>query len=511
MTLSARAHDWRQILDRLLTWQLLVMFLLGFSAGLPLLLIFSSLSLWLHEAGIERSTVTLFSWAALGYSFKFVWAPLIDTLPLPHLSARLGRRRAWLLTAQLSIIAAIVLMALIDPASGDAQLFKMAIGAVLLGLAAATQDIVIDAYRIESAPPRLQALMSAGYIAGYRLGMLVSGTGALLLAAAFGSERDAYSYPAWCLTYLVMAGLMLIGVFTTLSIQEPQMPQAPVSPPEGSGHLGLVLAFLIALATFGVGFGLGGLLIDALGQPVHHGIWALGLELGRLLLALGGSILGSWLLIRSGAVQQATVQRVWVEPVLDFFRRYGLKTALLLLAIIGLYRISDILLGVIANIFYQDLGFTKPQIATVVKTFGVLVGIVGGMLGGVLAARYGVWRILMAGAILASATNLIFVGLAQAGPNLPLLYLAVGADNLAGGLAGTAFVAFLSSLTSVSFTAVQYAIFSSLMTLIPKFLGGYTGALVDGLGYPIFFVFTALIGAPLILLIWGAGRLLETK
>jgi PAT family beta-lactamase induction signal transducer AmpG len=199
-------------------------------------------------------------------------------------------------------------------------------------------------------------------------------------------------------------------------------------------------------------------------------------------------------------------RETWIEPALDFFRRYGLKTALLLLALIGLYRISDIVLGVISNVFYQDIGFSKPQIATAVKTFGVLVSIAGGLLGGLMATRYGVMRILMLGAILSAATNLIFVILALAGPNLSLLYFAVAADNLAAGLASAAFVAFLSSLTSVSFTAVQYAIFSSLMTLLPKVLGGYSGSIVDGIGYPGFFIFTTLIGVPVILLVWLAGR-----
>ncbi|QIK36758.1 AmpG family muropeptide MFS transporter [Caldichromatium japonicum] len=499
---------WGELLD----WRLVGIFLLGFSAGLPFLLIFSSLSLWLREAGIERSAITLFSWAALGYSFKFVWAPLIDTLPLPYLSARLGRRRAWLLTAQIAIIAAIVLMALTDPAAGEGHLLRMAIGSVLLGFSAATQDIAIDAYRIESAPPRLQALMSSSYIAGYRVGMLVSGAGALFLAAAFGSELNAYSYPAWRLTYLIMAGLMGIGVVTTtLVIREPEVSQGLVS--QGvREHLRLVLIFGAAIAAFASGFWGGGILLDGI-RPAFAVPWLVGVAFEglRLLAGLSSALLAAWLLVRVGVAERSMLKRIWIAPVLDFFRRYGLKTALLLLALIGLYRISDILLGVIANVFYQDLGFSKPQIATAVKTFGVFVGIAGGVLGGILAARYGVWRILMAGAILSAATNLIFIALAQMGPELGLLYLAVGADNLAGGLAGAAFVAFLSSLTNVSFTAMQYAIFSSLMTFIPKLIGGYTGAMVDGLGYPAFFVFTALAGLPVIALIWGAGRLLATK
>ena len=202
--------------------RVVTMLFLGFSAGIPLLLIFSSLSLWLREAGAERAAVTYFSWAALGYSFKFVWAPLVDQLPLPWLTRMLGRRRAWILTAQFAIIVAILAMASIDPAANQSSLTLMALAAVLLGFSSATQDIVIDAYRIESAEVELQAMMSATYIAGYRIGMLVAGAGSLYLADWFGTSGEAYDYQAWQWTYCAMALAMLIGVATTLVIDEPQ-------------------------------------------------------------------------------------------------------------------------------------------------------------------------------------------------------------------------------------------------------------------------------------------------
>ena len=191
----------------------------------------------------------------------------------------------------------------------------------------------------------------------------------------------------------------------------------------------------------------------------------------------------------------------WIAPVKDFFRRYGVKTASLLLLLIGLYRISDIVAGVISNVFYQDMGFSKDEIATAVKVFGVVFSLAGGFLGGLMSQRFSVLKVLMLGAILSSATNLIFIGFSHAGHSLPWLYFAIVADNLASGLAGAAFIAFLSSLTSVSFTAVQYAIFSSLMTLFPKVIGGYSGTIVESAGYPNFFLFTALIGLPVLLLI----------
>ncbi|EXJ16315.1 AmpG family muropeptide MFS transporter [Imhoffiella purpurea] len=506
-TESTSPQGWAQTGRELLNPNVVTMLFLGFSAGIPLLLIFSSLSLWLREAGVERDAVTFFSWAALGYSFKFVWAPLIDRLPVPFLTRWLGRRRAWMLVAQVSIAAAIILMAITDPSSDPNSLTHMALAAVMLGFSAATQDIVIDAFRIESAPPRLQALMSSTYIAGYRIGMVVSGAGALYLAALFGSEAGDYSYLAWRNTYIAMSATMLVGLLTTLLVKEPVTKRLAEHAYTPSDHLRLLGVFLITAAAFATSFFLSGGPFDALKAALGGGsLMHFLIEIVHFALAVGIAACTVWLSVRLGAINRTMARETWVEPVQDFFERYGLKTALLLLALIGLYRISDIVLGVISNVFYQDLGFTKPQIATAVKTFGVFVSIAGGVLGGLLATRHGVMRILMLGAIIVAATNLVFVALAQVGANLPLLYAAVSADNLAGGLASAAFVAFLSSLTNVSFTAVQYAIFSSLMTLLPKLLGGYSGSIVDGIGYPGFFIFTSLLGVPIIGLVWLAGK-----
>jgi len=509
---QSQASGWRSGLAALRDRRVLTMLFLGFSAGIPLLLIFSSLSLWLREAGVERNAVTFFSWAALGYSFKFVWAPLVDRLPLPWLTRRYGRRRSWLLLSQLAIIASIVMMASVDPAAGRDSLLAMALAAVLLGFSAATQDICIDAFRIESAPPALQGMLSATYIAGYRVGMVVSGAGALFLAAAFFSSMEQYSYDAWRLTYLIMAGTMLVGVVTTLLAPEPDVERGRSKGYGAADYARLVLVFALAATAFAGSFFLTGGAFSALKAGVGGGALVAflieTLHFGLAVAVAAGFGLG---LVWLGAVNRGMARETWVEPVLDFFRRYGLATALLLLALIGLYRISDIVLGVISNVFYQDLGFTKPEIAEAVKTFGVLVSIAGGFLGGLMATRFGVMRILMLGAVLSALTNLIFVGLAYAGHSLPLLYLTVAADNLAAGLASAAFVAFLSSLTSVSFTAVQYAIFSSLMTLLPKVIGGYSGSIVDGIGYPGFFIFTTLIGVPVLLLVWLAGRKLALR
>ena len=503
---------WSRALAALRDRRVVTMLFLGFSAGIPLLLIFSSLSLWLREAGVERNAVTFFSWAALGYSFKFVWAPLVDRLPLPWLTARYGRRRGWLLLAQLSIITAIVLMASVDPAAGPDYLVRMALAAVMLGFSAATQDICIDAYRIESGPPRMQAIMSSAYIAGYRIGMVTSGAGALFLASLFLSSPGNYSFAAWSLTYMIMAGTMLVGVITTLVVREPEVERRADYQYAGADYARLVAVFLCSAAAFAGSFFVSSGAFGAASEAVGGGaLTAFLLEAVHFALAIACAVAIGWSLVAAGLVNKAMARDTWVAPVLDFFRRYGLGTAVLLLALIGLYRISDIVLGVIANVFYQDLGFSKPQIAKAVNTFGVIVSIAGGFLGGLLATRFGVMRILMLGAGLSAATNLLFVALAYAGHNVPLMYLTVAADNLAAGLASAAFVAFLSSLTNVSFTAVQYAIFSSLMTLLPKVLGGYSGSIVDGVGYPGFFIFTTLIGVPVLLLVWLAGRKLALR
>ena len=509
---NATAHiSWLGSLRAFTRAPVITMFFLGISAGIPLLLIFSSLGLWLREAGIERATVTYFSWAALGYSFKFVWAPLVDKLPLPILSNMLGHRRSWILLSQLMVMLAIILIASLDPAVDS--LSMMAFAAILLGFSSATQDIVIDAYRIESAESELQALMSSSYIAGYRIGMLTSGAGALLLASYFGSSIDHYSYIAWQSTYFSMAGLMMVGLVTTLLINEPSSQIHDDVFHNRREHIQLLILFSLAVISFISIYYISSnpaiqikasLAITLANPPLASVI----IECLRLILGLLSAWLVARLLIFTQLISYTLVSKSYIEPIKDFFLRYGWFLAWLLLALIGLYRISDIVLGVISNIFYQDLGFTKPEIASVVKTYGLVMTLVGGFLGGVLVLRFGVMRILFIGALLSALTNLLFMLLAQTGHHMPMLYLVISADNLSAGLASAAFIAFLSSLTNVSFTAVQYAIFSSLMTLLPKVLGGYSGSMVESLGYEQFFFMTALMGLPVLLLIaWSSKHL----
>ena len=232
-------------------------------------------------------------------------------------------------------------------------------------------------------------------------------------------------------------------------------------------------------------------------------------ETARLSTAVACAGLVVALCVRLGVTERQMVQNTYVAPVADFFKRYGLGLAGLLLAIIGLYRISDIVLGVISNLFYLDMGYSKTEIASAVKTFGLIMTIAGGFGGGLLALRFGVMHTLILGAVLAALTNLLFLMLANVGYHLPALYAVVAADNFCAGLASAAFVAFLSSLTNVSFTAMQYAIFSSLMTLLPKIIGGYSGGMVESMGYSQFFITTALMGLPVIALLSYATRKLD--
>lgn len=502
--------SWSESLKVFLDIRSVTMLLLGFSAGLPILLIFSSLSLWLREAGVERSAVTYFSWAALGYSFKFIWSPLVDKLPIPFLTKALGKRRSWLLASQVFIVIAIILMAIIDPSVSEKNLSLMALAAVLLGFSSATQDIAIDAFRIESANADLQAILASTYIAGYRIGMIVAGAGSLFLAESFGSKMGAYSHVAWMKTYFIMALCMGVGIVTTLFRPEPEV-KAKANPHSTKDYFVFFLLFLLVAGCFVAAFFYSGDIATSLTEKLtalfKNGELA-GFIVGaiRLVTSIGVAALFAFVLGKTKLVSTELIEEGYVHPIRDFFKRYGTSLSLLLLSLVGLYRISDIVLGVISNVFYQDLGFDKSEIASAVKTFGVFMSLLGGFIGGVFTKRFGVMKMLWWGAILSAGTNLLFMLLAATGKDNFMLYTVIAADNLAAGLASAAFVAFLSALTDISFTAVQYAIFTSLMTLLPKVLGGYSGGMVDSMGYTNFFIFTTLIGVPVLIIVHLCGK-----
>ncbi|MBO9645561.1 MAG: MFS transporter [Pseudacidovorax sp.] len=425
-------QPWRETLRVYLEPASLRMFALGFAAGLPLLLVLGTLSFRLREAGIDRATIGYLSWVGLAYGFKWVWAPLVDRLPLPPLTTLLGRRRGWLLLSQVLVIAGLVGMALNDPRAG---LQPLVLCAVLVAFGSATQDIALDAFRIESAEARKQAALAAAYQTGYRLAMIWAGAGALWVAAwAEGSATGAYQNGGWRTAYLVMAGSMVVGVLTVLLSAEPV--RVPLPPARSAGE---------------------------------------------------------WL------------RNTLVEPFADFLRRYRWQ-AVLILSLIAIYRISDVVMGIMANPFYVDMGFTKDEVATVSKVYGVIMTLVGAFVGGVLAMRLGVMRVLMLGAVLSAASNLLFAWMTTRGHDVTALVAVVSADNLAGGIASAAFIAYLSSLTNVSYSATQYALFSSLMLLLPKFVAGFSGAFVEAYGYATFFTGTALLGLPVLVLVALAMR-----
>ncbi|MFO7712903.1 AmpG family muropeptide MFS transporter, partial [Desulfosarcina sp.] len=423
-------RSWSEATAALIHPRAITMLFLGFSAGLPILLIFSTLSVWLREAGVERGTVTFFSWAALGYSFKFAWAPLVDRLPFPYLTLRMGRRRGWLLVSQIALASAMLWTSFFDP---QQTLTMTAVGAVFIGFSSATQDIVIDAYRIESAAADMQSMLSSMYIAGYRIGMLMAGAGSLWLADWWGN--DTYDVAVWAKVYRVMAAMMIVGITTTLVIREPVVrPRKTDAFRSNADYLRFMTVFVLAIGTFIAGFFLSrglslsykALLTDTFGiLPQPAGFLT---ETARLAFSIVLSALITWIVIRMQLVTSGHIRETYIDPVADFFRRYG-PAALIIIALIGTYRISDILMGVIANVFYIDIGFTKSQIATYTKFWGLLATIGGGFIGGILSLRYGLLRTLFLGALLSAATNVLFAYLAGQGPDELLLFMVIVADN----------------------------------------------------------------------------------
>jgi MFS transporter, PAT family, beta-lactamase induction signal transducer AmpG len=403
------------------------MLALGFSAGLPLLLVLGTLSFRLREAGIDRATIGFLTWVGLAYGFKWCWAPLVDRLSIPMLTRWLGRRRSWLLLAQTVVILGLVGMAVSDP---KVAIMPVVWCALVVAFGSATQDIALDAYRIESADADRQAALAAAYQTGYRLAMIWAGAGVLWIAARAEVATVAnYDPAAWRTAYLCMAASMLVGVVTVLWSPEPAAK---------------VLA------------------------PAKN--------------------MQDWL------------TTTLIEPFADFFRRYKWHAALIL-ALIAVYRISDIVMGVMANPFYVDMGYTKDQVAGVTKFYGVIMTLVGAFIGGVLSMRLGVMRVLFLGAVLSALSNLLFAWLASQGPSLQALIWVISADNLSSGIASAAFIAYLSSLTNIQYSATQYALFSSIMLLLPKFLAGFSGQVVNAVGYSHFFVGTALLGLPVLVLV----------
>ena len=438
MSSATRTHkSWLEAIAIYRQPRVLAMLFLGFAAGLPLLLVFGTLSGWLARVGIDKSTIGHISWVALLYGLKFLWSPLVDRLRLPLIGNIFGQRRSWMLLAQTGIICGLLAMAASNPIS---HLELLVYSALLVAFSSATQDIAIDAWRIEAMPVEDQGAMAATYQMGYRIGMLLAGGGAFTLAY----------YYSWPLAYTVMAICMSVGIITTLLIPEPE--------------------HLISRETW-----------KKEEKVVHF------LENSSHLPRAARDVY-AWVI---GAV---------ICPFTEFFSRNG-RYAIVILLFIGLFRISDITMGIMANPLYVDVGFSDLDIGIVTKTVGPFITITGALLGGSLVIRFGVFPVLLAGALLVMLTNLLFVSIAIMPPNVFMLAAVVGADNLSAGIAGSAFIAYLSGLTNKAYTATQYALFSSLMLLPAKFIGGFSGDVVDAEGYVFFFVYTALLAVPSILLI----------
>ena len=527
----------------------LVMMALGFASGLPNLLIFDTLSAWLRDAGLSLEVIGVFSLATLAYSVKFLWAPLVDRAPIPGLTRALGQRRAWMLACQAIIILALLAISGVDPAR---SLGAMAALAVLVGVVSATQDIVIDAWRIEAAGPARAGAMAAAYQWGYRIAVILAGILPLVLSDVIG----------WGGSYALMAVLMLAGTAGVLAapreadiVARPKDPEPVAARPgrdalEWAGRGGLVLA---AAALLGSGLSGNPFLLRA---PLS----ALGLE------GLSGSLAGLWAAKPAGAIAQVVsalgglallaaavlplpgaptrpgrfLFQALGEPLADFVRRHQ-GTAALILALICVYRLPDFVLNIM-NPFYLDLGFSKLEIAEVRKVLGVIMSVAGVGLGGWAVARLGLMRALVIGAFAGPVSNLVFAWLTLQGPQLWALAAAIGIDNLASGFAGTCLIAYMSSLTSRGFTASQYALFSSLYALLGKLIASQSGRIVEGAarladapggillpaapgafgaavaksgvtaaglgtGYVVFFVYSAILGAAgVVLTLMVAGR-----
>ena len=467
----------------------LKMICLGFSSGLPILLVFSTLSVWLVKAGISRSTVTLFSWAGFAYAFKYLWSPLVDNYRLPILK-KFGHRKSWLLLSQFLIIAALILTAFTDPKE---SLFFTALFITILAFCSATQDILIDAFRIESAPQSLQGPLSSMYIAGYRVAMLVAGAGSLWLASFFGTE--VYDQNVWKKVYLIMSIFMLIGVFATIISDEPKLKRNLSS----DNHIKFLITIFIAVVGFIS-------LYSVIDNPFEKKevLSSFFFSTARLIICFVFSYLTISLLILIEFAPKNKISKSYMGPIVNFIKRYG-KFAFLILVLISLYRIADIVMGVMANIFYLEKGYKISEIATYSKFFGVFATILGGFIGGFCSYKFGTMKSLFFGALIAASSNLLFAWLAVSPISINFLITVITADNISSGFAGAAFVIYLSGLTSIKFTATQYALFSSIMLFVPKLIAGYAGGWVDFMGYSYFFSLTAFMGLPvLFLIIWIA-------
>ncbi len=416
----------------------------GFSCGLPFMLVFQTLSAWLRQEGIERATIGMLGWVGILYSIKFLWAPIVDRVELPLLHRWLGRRRSWMLIAQIGLGFSLVALSASQP---QLSLVSVVFSALAVAFCSATQDIAVDAWRIESAPPDEQGAMAAGYQLGYRIAIMTGTAGALWIAADEG----------WHVSYLTMAALVIVGMATTLLTKEPEVTAARESLHQEQR------------------------VVDWLARRKHWPEW---------LRVMGATFIGAV-----------------VCPLTDFFARYGWKLGVLLFAFVCTYRVADYAMGVMANPFYLDHGFTLKQVAAAVKAFGLISSLTGVVVGGIVIARLGVLRALFVGSVLVMLSHVNFSLLAASdSQSVVLLAIINSFDNLSLGVHGTALLAFLASLTSARYTATQYAVLSSIYALPGKVLMGTSGIVVEHIDYPAFFLYTASLSVPALILLFFVAR-----
>ncbi len=442
---------------------LIVMFL-GFSSGLPLALSGSTLSVWMREANVDLGTIGLFALVGTPYTIKFLWAPVVDAIEVPVLSALLGRRRGWLVFSQLLLIGAIVFLAFCNPARAP---WLVAFGALLVALASATQDIVVDTFRIESLPESEQAAGQASYVAAYRIGMLVSTAGALFLVTGFedfGFEKNA----SWTWGYLSMAALVLVGIITTLIATEPDKKIASES--EQSAALETQIAAFAALLKSRLRF-----------------------------LSLASIVSG---------LRRVSKTRVGAAAVGAFGEFLSRDAAVLVLGFIVLYKFCDAFAGNMTAPFVIDLGFTRNDYAAIVKGVGLAATLIGGFAGGAVAMRYDLVTCLWLGAILQTVSNLVFTWLAFVGTNYWALTAAIIAENFTGSIGTVIFVAYLSALCQNPLhTATQFALLTALTAVGRTFLVSPAGYVAEFAGWPMFFIISTLLAIPsLFLLAWLQQR-----
>ena len=430
-----RIDGWAKAGQIYLEFRVILILLLGFSSGLPLLLVYGTLSAWLHDEGVSLTVIGWFSVASSAYALKFMWAPLVDRCPLPLLTPLMGQRRSWLLFSQLCVVGAILMLGGSNP--GD-DLTMTAMCAVILAFASATQDIVVDAYRIEVLDETRMGAGASNYVVGYRIATFVSGAGALIIAEQAG----------WFVAYAVIAALVLVGILATIIGPEPDRSAD----------------------------------VDDVTRSAHQS------KLGHTIDVLK--------------------RYVWM-PFADFMTRRNWIAVLLFIA---LYKYGDALLGVMANPFYLDIGFSKTEIGLVTKGFGLAMTLLGGVLGGAFVVRFGTLNALMIGGVLQAASNGVFALQAWIGPELPMLFVTIGVENLTGGIGTIAFVAYLSGLCNVAYTATQFALLSSLMAFTRTVLASGGGWLADQIDWVSYFLLTGFAAIPgLMMLVWLMRRQVSPK